>query len=263
MRRDPRIPDDRTKKISPRDQVLELLESPTAPNTLRTALGVTKQRVHQILAGLEAEGMIVRQPTPGERSTYVVMRADRPDVSARLAARTSELSESKAQVLSSLRPDRAVRVISLAEQLGVLTHRVTDHLRVLEGLGLVTVTRLGRQHYALLTASGAQHSQYKPTPRACRPADIASEFGLVRSTFLRLLADHGPLKTAGLTRLSPPGLLAPPARTPAHYVQLLEREGLIARRIAKEGHNSYDLTASGHAALALIELSARDPISRA
>lgn len=240
-------------------RVLEMLVTPTLATELRERLGVTRQRVDQILKALEARGLVVRHRTAGEVGVFLYVRADVKFASA-LAKRAPRLSSAKTSLLSTLRPDRLVILADAVERLDVFAHVAQSNARQLERQGLLSLFRLGNQTYVLLTPLGLAHPQYRPGDAPETPAaDVYEAFGAVRAAFLQILHVLGPLKTIDLTYAAPETILDGLTRSSGQFVQALEREELVAPLSEDGGHARYTLTDRGALAAALIGLAHPPP----
>lgn len=236
-------------------RVLEMLAEPTSSVELRERLGVSRQRVDQILKALEARGLIVRHRTSGEVGIFLYARADVKFAKA-LARRTPRLGRAKTRLLSTLRPDRLVLLASIVEQLDAYSNVAQTNARHLERQGLLSLFRLGNQTYVLLTPLGLAHPQYRPDEALeTLPADVYEAFGSVRAAFLQILHVLGPLRTIDLTYAIPEELLEGQSRSSGQYVQALEREELVEPLSTDGGHARYALTDRGALAAGLIGLA--------
>lgn len=253
------IPEARNAVESKRQgQVLEWLETPLSAPEIRERLGVSRQRVDQILKRLEREGQIARRATPGEVATYVWVRLDRP-VSAALRQRPPRVSTGKQSLLSSLRADRLVLVNDLAEHLSRGYGITLRAVKEVERQGLLMAFRLGAKTYVTITALGLQHPQYVLAATPAPTADVLAEFGAPRTALLQTLQILGPQRTLDLTYAIAPDVFEG-ARSSGQYIQALETEGLIEPVSPEPGHaNIYRLTALGLMAVQLIALACPPP----
>lgn len=239
-------------------QVLEWLATPLSAPEIRERLGVSRQRVDQILKRLQNEGQIARRATSGEVATYVWIRLDRP-ISAALRQRPPRVSTGKQFLLSSLRADRLVLVNDLAEHLS-RGHAITLRaVKDLERQGLLTAFRLGAKSYVTITALGLQHPQYAMEAMPAPTADVLAGFGAPRTALLQALQVLGPQRTLDLTYAIAPNVFEG-ARSSGQYIQALETEGLIEPVSPEPGHaNVYRQTSLGAMAAQLIALACTPP----
>lgn len=238
-------------------QVLDWLHTPLSAPELRERLGVTRQRVDQILKSLEREGQITRRPTPGEAATFVWVKVDRP-VAAALRRRPPRLAVGKRSILSSLRPDRLVLASGLADHLSRGYQITLRAMKDLERKGLLTTFRLGAKTYVTITALGVQHPQYEGSTSPAHEADILAGFGAPRVALLQAVQILGPQRTLDLTYAVDPGVFEG-ARSSGQYIQALEDEGLIEAEAGSSRHAKYRLTAKGSIAVQLIALACSPP----
>ena len=238
-------------------QVLAWLHMPLSAPELRERLGVTRQRVDQILKSLEREGLIIRRPTPGEAATFVWVKVDRR-VAAVLRRRPPRLAAGKRSILSSLRPERLVLANELADHLSRGYQITLRALKDLERKGRLTTFRLGAKTYVTITALGVQHPQYGDLASSAEEADILAGFGAARVALLQALQILGPQRTLDLTYAVDPAVFEG-ARSSGQYIQALEREELIAAEAGSSGHAKYGLTAKGAVAVQLIALACVPP----
>jgi len=239
------------------DRLLSLLSTPKTAVDLREQLGVSRQRVDQLLKRLEAGGRVFRQRATGEAGLFVYTLTR--DARAAPQSRTPRLNRPRARLLSSLRPDAAVSALSLAKVLPSYPRIINRMLRDMEAQGLTMTVKLAGQRYACLTSLGSEHPQYRPDQVVSPPTDLREALGETRMFVLQVLLVAAPLKTAQLT-----GLLSPEARrrlrrSLGHDVERLEAEGLVEPVKAPPGHAAYRLTPAGFAAGAFIRRTLGGP----
>ncbi len=227
------------------EKVLGLLAEPRLAPGLHEILGVTRQRVEQILKRLMALGLARRCKVTGERGLFVYMRADSfaGDI---LLRRTPELTEARARVLSALPPETWCR----ASDLGVTTHLHPfwfEYLNQLGAMGLVANFKLGPRRYVGITSKGLQHPQYDAGAPKAAAADIIKDFGEARVRFIQMLCVLGSARTIDLTFALPRGYFEGKSWTSAHVIQRLERLNLIEVSTTDQGSKrpSYRLTERG------------------
>jgi DNA-binding MarR family transcriptional regulator len=253
------IPDWPSFRSPSGEKALALLAEPRSAPRLQEILGVTRQRVDQILRRLIAGGLARRFRVVGERGLFVYVRAD-SDPSDILPRRTPELTESRAQILSALPPETLCR----ASDVGAVTqlHQFSFYyLNQLGAMGLLVNVKLGPRRYAAITPKGLQHPQYDGSAPKVAAADIINDFGETRAKFIQMLHVLGSAQTIDLTYALPKAYFGGKSWTSGFVIQRLERLDLIevSTTDQRSKRPSYRLTEKGrHVAGILSRL--REPI---
>lgn len=132
------------------DKLLEMLNKPRLTGELREALGVSRQRIDQILKKLMVEDKIRRFEVTGETGNFVYVLSEFYDKDD-LLIRPPMLRGPKDRLLSALSPENWCRAAELS--LIALSSNATlvHHLEQLSALGLITEFKLGHHTYVGIT----------------------------------------------------------------------------------------------------------------
>jgi DNA-binding MarR family transcriptional regulator len=215
------------------DRLLSALDKPKRGADLAAILGVSPQRVHQIVVKQLAYGRV----RVGDRARIlqIVARIDDPSV---LLTREEE------RVLSALPDDAATAVAQLVAVTRLPGARAQAILARLRELALIEDAgmRRGRALYRL-SREGQEHVQRRPQARRAKPAPPVVRSARVRDV-LSYLSDHDGLRIRdvrdglGIAQTSVNALM-----------QYLKRKGLV--RKSGDGLSApYELTDGGREALA-------------
>jgi DNA-binding IclR family transcriptional regulator len=222
-------------------RLLAALDHPRRGAELPWLLGLTRQRVHQLVVDLAARGHL-RLADPN-RATYVIARKDDP---------TLLLRPVEVQVLSALRQAAAVTLSQVANVVTMPHEQIASIMEFLRNEGFAQHAGSG-PHGDLyrLTPAGAAHWQRsaaarpactrRPTPRPPRVHDVLSH-----------LAAEGPTRTRDIGRKL--GLRNPHLNNLIHN---LKHRGAVRSQFATRGA-PYELTARGRGMLAARLRSAGD-----
>ncbi|MGO4704244.1 hypothetical protein AB4072_00505 [Microvirga sp. 2MCAF38] len=237
--------------------LLELLSTPKAAPELREQLGVSRQRIEQILRKLIVQKLVIRREVLGERGQHVYLRADVEDRET-LLTRSPLLSDARARLLSSLPPETICRGRDLSE-----VTRIAHSGGLLDQLsaqGLIMTFKLGLHRYAGLTPRGLNHPQYDEAARKALAADLVHDFGPTRTKFLQALSVLGEVYTRDVTYALPPDIFQGVQYSSGQMIQRLERSGLIEKGKRKAGkHGTYKLTAKGRFTVAVLNKTNQVP----
>ena len=192
-------------------QVLNLLSVPRCGPELRDRVGVSRQRIHQILTSLVKSGVITKIKVSGERGRHVYVRAN---------TLQGHLTPSRAAALSRL----SANVFSTTGELGSRAHAA---LLDLNSLGLIVLARLGNTFAATLTPKGLSHPQYGPAAPKGEPADLGSLLGKSRTAVILALSALKRASAAELSVAIPRQEVQRPGSTSSHIVASLRKSGLI------------------------------------
>jgi predicted transcriptional regulator len=213
-------------------RLLELLDRPMPGSKIVEKLGVTHQRVRQLLIKLHAEGSLAFGDP--DRPFWIVMRA---------ADKTPILSRDEERVLSVIPREYATDAtkIRLAARMpeskvrkileGLIVRKFAEALEGLQG------TRVFR-----ITPAGLDHPQRAQSARRARAPRLPVESDRVRNV-LSVISDSGKLRirdVANMLRLPPQSINA--------LMQYLKRKHFVEKN-GQELNAPYSLTERGHAAL--------------
>ncbi len=238
-----RIPDPKPKR-GPRavgkvvegsaaDRMLVALDRPMRGKNLTALLGVSLQRVHQIVVRLLAYHKV----RIGDRAhvLQIVARSDDP---------SALLTRDEERVLSVLPDDATTVVTGLAAAAHMPNAQIQEALARLCELGLVenSGTRRGKALYRL-TSAGGEHFQRRNGARRAKPALLVVKSDRVRDV-LSYLSDHGEARiidvrdALGIAHASINALM-----------QYLKRKRLV-KKVGDALNAPYELTENGREALA-------------
>ncbi len=178
-------------------KVLARLDAPTSSNTLVEELGVTRQRVDQILKALLSDGKVVRVPEPGTQGRWLWMRAE-INVRSALRGHAPSLPDGRIRVLNALAPDAVHWIGDVADTAGQVVMAVRNQVVELEARGLAVSFRLGQKRYVGVTPRGLEHPARAASSRAA-VADMSRAFGRKRIAFLETLSVLGEARTIDIT----------------------------------------------------------------
>jgi hypothetical protein len=152
-------------------KVLARLAVPTPAPALVAELGVSRQRIDQILKLLQGQGKVVRLPEPGALSRWVWVRSD---VSQKIFLRhhVPPLAAGAARVLSVLAPGSFHWVSDVIAATGQSSTSALKNIKLLEARGLVETGRLGQLRHLKITRRGIGHPSREPKHDYCRVANI-------------------------------------------------------------------------------------------
>jgi DNA-binding MarR family transcriptional regulator len=260
------LPDD--KDIPPLHMVVErpsfskavaLLREPKSSVELQEALGVSRQRVDQIVKSLMRNGTLLRSEVSGERGAFVYILSDM-DRSAALVGRNPKFHASRARLLSALSPDVLARASDVAAAAAQPFAAIGEYINQLAVGGFAVGFKLGRHRYVAITPKGMQHPQYdKEAPKAPQ-ADIVADLGETRIRFIELLSVLAVAATAELTHAMPTGYFDHARQKPGQIVQRLRLAGIVEEARAAPGRQpKYRLTELGRFVASIIRRTRAPP----
>jgi hypothetical protein len=238
---------------SPKDRkVLARLSQPTAALPLVGELGVSRQRVDQILKKLLERGKVKRFPEPGAGHQWLWIRSD-IDAANFLLNHVPKLPEGCKKTLNCLEPDAFHWVGHIAHAAGRTLATTRRQTCQMETLGLVATIRLGQKVYVSITPRGLDHPARSGLGPKAAISDLSKSFGGTRVAILETLAVLGEAKTieitAAMVGIDRPGT---DMMSGQYVARLLATE--FAEPCPGDPHvrSSYRLTEAGRFAAALI-----------
>jgi DNA-binding IclR family transcriptional regulator len=219
-------------------RLLQLLDRPMRGSELAEELGLSHQRVRQLVIKLHAQGR-VRFGDP-EKPFWIVMRA---------GDKTPLLSREEERVLSAIPRDYATDAtkIRLAVRIPDNTVRkILERLvisRFVEGFEGLKGNRVYR-----ITVAGSKHPQRGQLSRHAQAPRLPVESDRVRNV-LSAIQDSGALRIRDVTNL-----LRMPHDSINALMQYLKRKHLV-KKTGQKFNAPYSLTDEGHAAL--VEMTRR------
>lgn len=245
--------------------VLDRLGSPTSSAALQAELGVSRQRVDQILKQLLNARLVMRVPEPGRVRRWLWMRAG-TGTDAAIRRHVPSLASSQAALLNSLEPDAFHSIGDIASATGFSPSTMLQAVRRLEAGGLATSIRLGQRRYAAITPRGLEHASRNSNCTRVKASNMAKAFGPKQVAFLQALALLGEAKTADVTAALAGRAMQGAAFRSGAMVGRLLRSGLAERVPATQSkankHAAYRLTEAGKMAAGLVSRDRRAPSRR-
>lgn len=176
-------------------RILAMLDQPTSANRIVKELGITRQRVDQVMKALLSERQVKRIPEPGLKGRWLWILPD-ADVRKSIRAHVPSLADGHEAVVASLQPDAFHSVSAIAKTVGQSKIAVAAGVRSLEGRGLVVSLKLGQQKYVSATPRGLLHPARTPDAPKAAIANLAEAFGEKRIAFIETLGVLGQARTA-------------------------------------------------------------------
>lgn len=210
------------------ERLLAALDRPRRGSELVERLGVTPQRVHQLVVRLHAQDR-VRLGDHGS-ILHIVARRDDPSLL---------LTRDEARILSALPDDAETTAAKLAAGARMMPARAKAAVDRLREKGLVEETDSGRaQPQYRLAAEGRAHFQRHASARRAEPAPLTVKSDRVRGV-LSYLAEQGEARIKDVHAARGISLASMNA-----LMQYLKRKGLV-RKTRRDRSAPYELTAEG------------------
>jgi DNA-binding IclR family transcriptional regulator len=213
-------------------RLLDMLDRPMRQVLIAEELGVSKQRVHQLIIKLHALGHVrFADPT---RPSWLIMKA---------GDKTPFLSRDAERVLSVLPDDYATDVNKISVAVRMSASKVKGILEELIVRALVkAVQGLDSTPTYRITPAGLEHLQRVPDRTRARAPRLPVESDRVR-VVLSTIRDNGSLRIRDATER-----LGIPHQSLNALFQYLKRKRLIAKT-GNDLHAPYSLTDDGRATL--------------
>jgi DNA-binding MarR family transcriptional regulator len=214
-------------------RVLALLDRPRRGKEIAEKLGLSRQRVHQLVIKLHARGYVsIGDP---DNPLWMVMRA---------GEKTRLLSRDEERVLSAIPREYVTDATKLRLAVGMLEDVVEKTLERLLAARLVESFEglRGRAVYRI-TLAGLNHPQRAKSARPAKEPRLPVESDRVRAV-LSAIENAGALRGRDVAEM-----LRVPRQSLNALMQYLKRKDLV-RKTGRELHAPYSLTELGHAALA-------------
>jgi DNA-binding IclR family transcriptional regulator len=227
-------------------RLLALLDRPRRGAELTTLLGVTRQRVHQLVVALSALGL-VRSADP-TYPTFVIALKDDP---------STLLRADQERVLSAFPETEATTLSKLALVIRMPGRKLASIAAALLEAGLIEKTGMATYGYLYrLTAAGSVHWQRSATARHAGTPPLPFRSDRVRAV-LSYLESQGPIRTRDVGV----GLEIPQTSVNA-LMQYLKRKNVVCTQTDAR-HAPYELTPDGRKMLAAMQCQAGTPPQRA
>lgn len=242
-------------------RVLAHLQRPTAAAALVSALGVSRQRVDQILKMLLKDTKVIRVREPGTAGRWLWMRND-INVRESLRNHMPTLVHGRASVLNTLEPDAFHWISSVATMTGQSPITVNNNVQELEARGLVVSVRMGQRRYVGITPRGLEHPMRAHDSAKAVIADLSKAFGEKRIAFLQALSVLGEARTVDVTAALAGAERSGKELSSGQLSQRMVESGLAEPIVSDHpGHSLYRVTEAGKLAAALVART-RKPASR-
>jgi hypothetical protein len=236
----------RNQERQSHQRILTLLTEPKSARAIQQEIGVTRQRIDQLLKAMLKANNIKRVEVAGERGRFRYIRCDSYDSDAFLT-RQPDLHESRVRILSALAPETLSRVTEVALIGSANIQTLPTYLVQLSAMGLTSTFKLGQHWYVGITPRGLQHPQYDPHSPKAKTADLLADFGEERVSFIQFLQALGAARTADLTFLMPKDYFRAKKHQSGNIIQRLEMAGLTEKVLAdNKGHPLHRLTGNGY-----------------
>ena len=213
-------------------RLLEMLDRPRRASELAGRLGLTRQRVHQLVVKLHATGAI-RIGDHGSRF-YIIARGDDP---------TELISRSEERVLSAVPDEFATGAANIRSAARLSMERTKDSLARFLSLGLIEeVTGPEDEILYRLTAAGLAHPQYDGSARRADRPRLPVQSDRVFAV-LSSISDNGQIRIKRVSQL-----LGIPHTSVNALFQYLKRKNLV-QKTDGEKDSPYTLSDEGRRVL--------------
>lgn len=187
-----------TSRSTTGKRILAMLDQPTSANRIVKELGITRQRVDQVMKALLSDRLVKRIPEPGLKGRWLWLLRD-ADVKKSLRSHVPALPDGQEAVIAALEPDAFHSVAAIAKAVGQSKIAVAGSVRALEVRGACIAVRLGQQRYVSATPRGLLHPARTPDAPKAAIANLADAFGEKRIAFIETLAVLGQARTSEVT----------------------------------------------------------------
>jgi len=219
-------------------RLLKLLDRPMRGSEIAERLGVSRQRVRQLVIKLHAQGR-VRFGDP-ESPFWIVMR---------VGNKSSLLSRDEERVLSAISREYGTNATKIRLAARVPENRVQQILERVIASGFVEALEgLHGNRVYRITAAGLKHPQYDQFARRAQAPRLPVQSGRVRKVLSAIL-DSGALRIRDVT-----DVMRIPHESINALMQYLKRKRLV-KKAGQEFNAPYSLTEEGYAAL--VEMTRR------
>jgi hypothetical protein len=157
-------------------KVFARLAVPNTAPTLVAELGVSRQRIDQILKLLQQQGKVTRVREPGAAGLWFWVRSD-VNPNPFLRHHVPLLTAGQAAVLNLLKPGAFHWLSDVVDGASQSSTSAAKNIKVLEARGLVMTGWLGKRRIVGITRRGIEHPSTEPTHVHCRVADLAKALG--------------------------------------------------------------------------------------
>jgi hypothetical protein len=160
-------------------KVFARLGVPISAPTLVAELGVSRQRIDQILKLLQQQGKVTRVREPGAARGWFWIRSD-VNPNTFLRHHVPPLTAGQARVLNLLEPGAFHWLSDVVGGASQSSASAAKNIRVLEARGFVVTGWLGQRRIVGITRRGIEHPSSEPTHAHCPVADLAKALGVKR-----------------------------------------------------------------------------------
>ncbi len=157
-------------------KVLARLAEPTPAPTLVAELGVSRQRIDQILKLLQEQDKVARIPEPGALGRWLWVRSD-VNPKTFLRHHVPSLPAGQVSLLNLLEPGAWHWMSDVVAGAGQSSTSAVKNIKALEAKGYITTRRVGVLRTVGITRRGVQHPSREPAHAHCRVANVPRDFG--------------------------------------------------------------------------------------
>ena len=233
-------------------RILGLLDRPEEAAALAAVVGVSYQRIDQILKALLARKVVVRFRTPGNNWRWWWVRAD-GDPTPRSPAEETGLSRAAATLLNALAEDAFHWIQDLAAATGTPAHAIPHLCQRLEAEGLIENIYFGGKRFVGITQKGLAHPARQSSAPRMNPADLSKVFADLTTASIETLAILGEARATDISGALAGRQIDGSSLFPSQRLAHLARGGLVERVPGStENRRVFRLTEAGRRVAALI-----------
>jgi DNA-binding MarR family transcriptional regulator/biotin operon repressor len=178
-------------------RVLERLSRPIAAADMIEELGLSRQRIYQVLQRLRRLGQVKRDVIPGLNGRWLWMRPDDSVENAILPPRP--FPRASCEILNCLEPDAFHWFGDVAQAVPRTAQVAYAHIKRLEARGLVTIVPGGRHKFVSITPRGLDHPERSTDRPKAAKSNVSNPFQERLLAFVEALAVLGEAKTIDVT----------------------------------------------------------------
>ena len=233
-------------------RILGLLDRPEEAPALAAVVGVSYQRIDQILKALLARKIVIRFRTPDNNHRWWWVRAD-GDPTPRSRAEETGLSRAAAKLLNALAEDALHRIQDLAAATGTPAHAIAHLCQHLEAQGRIVNIYFGRRRFVGITQEGLAHPARQSSAPRMDAADLSKVFADLTTAVIETLAILGEARAIDISGAVAGRQMDESSLFPSQRLAHLARGNLVERAPGStENRPVYRLTDTGRRFAALI-----------
>ena len=244
-------------------RILGLLDRPEEAPALAAVVGVSYQRVDQILKALLARKIVIRFRTSDNNHRWWWVRAD-GDPTPRPRDVEPWLSRPAAMLLNTLAEDAFHWIQDLAAATGTPAHAIPHLCQRLEAQGLIENIYLGCKRFVGITPKGLAHPARQSSAPRMDAADLSKVFADLTTATIETLAVLGEARAIDISGALAGRETDGASLLPGQRLALLARGDLVERVPGStENRRVYRLTEAGRRIAALIARHRPPPSEKA